>query len=410
MLRSIVTFSCMLLMVTGTVAEASTLSGLVSRSDTGTPVDSAIILVRGTTLHVRTNSDGVYAIPAIPAGSYGITCWAPGLMASSTAAVDLSQDNSHDFDLQPPGADTVSVTGTTTCDGSPCSAIMLQARNGNTVVSTALSKSDGTFSLNGIPAGTYDFRAMAIGFRVATSPGVAVDLAAPPTVALSLSSAGPYKLSGHVRLDDNPLDRSGSIIRVFGTNPAVSATTIASGEYELDGVPAGPVSIAASRPDYTWHHRLDFIVQQDSSVDFILRKNDGGNTGRTFVVSGTVSFLENEDADPTVGTGVTVSIWQEDSPPRISTVGQDGTYRFGGLREGTWQMGAAMEGYTTVTTEPFELSANKTQNFTLEKDPDYQWGPGQADGELGCQCSSSDKPGPLVLMPILLGMLWRRRH
>lgn len=385
-------------------AEASTLSGIVTRSDTGLAVDSATVLVRGTTLHVLTNSQGVYSIPAIPAGAYGISCSAPGLVGRSTGTVDLSQDATQDFNLTLPAAETVSVSGTTTCNGTPCAGILVQAMNANQVASLAVSASSGTFSISNLPAGTYDFRALAIGFHSASSPAIAVDITAPPSVQLALTSAGPFTLTGHVRLDDNPLDRSGSTVRVFGTTPLVSTSSIASGEYELASVPAGPISIAASHTDYNWHHRLDLIVQGNSSVDFLLRKDDGGTTTQTFTVSGTLTLQDSPDAGSINGAGSTVSIWQEDKPPRLLVVGQDGTYSFGGLAQGTWQMGAAKEGYLSITTDLFELDSAKTQDFVLEKDPDYQWGPGATDGELGCQCSSSHSPSLLLLVIFLLAL------
>ena len=393
-----------------TAVVASTLSGVVTRSDNGAPVDSAMVLVRGTTLHVRTNSQGVYSIPSIPSGAYGITCSAVGLMGQSTGAVDLSQDNTHDFALAPGAADTVSVTGTTTCNGSPCSGILVQALDGGRVLSVALSGPSGAFSISGLAAGTYDFRSMAIGYHVGTSSQVVVDTTSPPSVSLALSSAGPFTLTGHVRLDDNPLDRSGSNVRVFGTSPSAITTTIASGEYELSEVPAGPISIAASHNEYRWHHRLDLLVQGDTVVDFILRKDDGQNSTSTFNITGTVRLQDTPDTDPLNGSGSTVSIWQEDKSPRLATVGTDGTYRFNGIHAGTWQMGAAMEGYTSVNTEPFELTSNKTQDFILEKDTSYQWGPGAADGELGCQCSSMKTSNELALIFVLLVLFCRRRH
>lgn len=401
-----------LLSLAASPAGAVVLSGNVTRSDTGEPVAGAVVVVRGTDLTEVTNGLGDYTLVDVPAGVYGLSCGATGLLGQATGALDLTEDASRDFSLDPPGADTAVVSGTVTCGGIGCLGVVVQARQDGRTQRQTVSLAGGAYQLSGLTPGAYDLRAIATGYAVAEALAVQASVELPATRDLALTAAGPYTLRGVVGLSDNPLDRSGSTVRVYGRQPPTSTTTSTGGLYTLEGVPAGFMSAAATHPGYDWHHRLDLLVQGDRTVDFVLQLSGGNGGDPTYRVAGTVRLEDPDGGDPITAVGTRVSLWQPGTgPDRTTSTGADGAYAFNNVPAGTWQIAAAREGYQAQTQEPFGLDANRTQDFELSLDPDYDWGPGEADGDLGCTCGSGRSPGGagLLLIAFCLALARRRR-
>ncbi len=399
--------------VWATTAHAVVLSGTVTRSDGGEAVTDARVLVRGTGMHVTTNADGYYSIPLVPAGWYGITCSAPELVGVSTAAVDLDEDAVHDFALVSPAEGTLSVSGTVLGDGVGRAGVLVLARQENRTVARSLSAPDGAFSIPGLSEGEYDFWAVALGYLPAEQTGVQVIADPPPVIELDLAGAPrTYTLNGHVGLSDNPLYLDGSSVRVFGQSAVISAATTPGGAFRLDGVPAGLLSLAATHQGYDWHLRIDVLVPDDSVVDFVLQRQGGNGDDPTYRVDGTVYLADPAGGDPVVAFGSRVSLFSTDGEfVRTTATDIDGRYAIYGAQAGSYRIGAAREGYLSRVEEPFSLDANRSVDFELQPDPDYDWGPGAEDGELGCGCGvTSAQSGWLALLLFSFFMLLRGRN
>ena len=391
-------------------ATAGDLSGTVTRSDSGAAVVAARVAIRGTDYKVITNTSGQYTFPDVPNGSYGISCSAAGLRARFTGAVWIGAGTVQDFSLDPPAAGSSSVSGIASCAGAPCAGVLLYARRDNNVRGRGLSGPDGSYDVVGLGPGSYELQGLAWGHLPATAVFNIPDDDVPHQleVNLNLNAGGSYTVSGVVGLSDNPLDRSGSTVRCNGQSPAISGATSTGGAYRLEGVPAGPLSFTASKSGYRSATRIDELITGNKTVNFALEKDENGQTDPRYAVSGTVSLQVPDGGGSFSPLGSRVSVWDPDGDfHRTDSTDADGNYRIGSLPPGRYQVGAAREGFLPQTTDAFDLSADRSENFTLELDPDYDWGPGTDGDDPGCSCGAGSAGGVLIFLPLLIP--WRRR-
>ncbi|MBW1807032.1 MAG: carboxypeptidase regulatory-like domain-containing protein [Deltaproteobacteria bacterium] len=397
------------------LASAGSLSGTVTRSDTDQAVAGAQVVVRGTIYRAISDTNGNYSIPSLPNGSYGLTCHAPGLRGAATTAVWVPDGTIRDFSLPPP-SDIAAIHGLASCAGTPCQAVIISARQDSRTQGIALSSPDGTFSLVGLAPGEYELRGVAYGYLPAN---VAVTLPAPAVDGgvtlveqnLDLALGGTYALGGVVALSDNPLDRSNSTVRCNGQIPNLNSVTNTGGSYILEGVPAGPLSFTAYRSGYSSATQIDINMTGDRNINFVLIKDGNGSSDPTFRLEGTVTLLvpDQDGSTPPPPAGSHVSIWNADQTfQRQTTTNPAGEFAIGSIPEGNYLAGASREGFITQTADPFDMTANRTMNFTLELDPDYDWGPGENAPEKGCGCSAT-QTGGILLAAFMLLLLCRKK-
>lgn len=392
-------------------ARAASLEGRVTRSDSDEGVAGAVVLIRGTGFFTSTEADGTYRFDWLPAGrfgSLGLTCAAPGLLSAHTGAVWIESGTQRDFSLAPPPADTSGVHGTVTCAGTPCGGALVRAVRDGNVRGRAVSDASGVYRITGLASGdqprTYAIEAIAHGHL----PGEAEPVSVPPLgdggtpvdpvrdIDLDPGPAGGYRVTGLVGLSDNPLDRSGSRVYCNGQVPELSTTTDTGGSYVLEGVPAGELSFTAGRDGYRSDTDIDVRVFGDTRRNFVLVLDENGTTDPRFTLSGTVSLTVPDGGSHPGAAGTRVSIWSGDgSYQRSDTTNGDGGYAIGGIDpdRGPFTAGAAREGFTRQTEGPFDMSGNRTLDFTLVADPEHDWGPGAGEDLSGCGCRPAATAG-----------------
>ena len=397
------------------LASAGSLSGIVTRSDTDEPVAGAQVVVRGTIYRALSDTNGNYSILSLPDGSYGLTCHAPGLRGAATSAMWIPDGATRDFSLHPP-SDIAAIHGLASCAGTACQGVIISARQGTRTEGIALSAPDGTFSLVGLAPGEYELVGVAYGHLPASA---AVTLPVPAEDGgvtlveqnLDLALGGTYTLSGVVALSDNPLDRSNSSVRCNGQTPNLNTMTNAGGSYILEGVPAGPLSFTAYRSGYRSATQIDINMTGDRNLNFVLVKDGNGTTDPTFRLEGTITLLvpDVDGSTPPLLSGSHVSIWTADETyRRQTTTDADGGFAFTSIPEGSYQAGASREGFITQSADPFNMSADRTMNFTLELDPTYDWGPGENAPDAGCGCGAT-QTGGILLAALMLLLLCKKK-
>ncbi len=389
-----ISFLCLALAVFAPLdAAGGDLSGQVTRAGSGEAVASAQVLIRGTSFSTTTDANGQYLFADLPNGSYGLTCAAPGLRGSSSGAVWIGDETVRDFSLSAP-EDIGTIQGVATCAANPCAGVVLFARQGGSTKGIGLSAANGGFDIVGLAAGDYDLRAEAYGYLPAS---VSMTLPAPATDGgtsvvnqnINLAAGGgPYSLSGVAALSDNPLDRTGATVRCNGQIPTLSTLSQQGGSYRLDGLPAGPLSFSAFKTGYRSDTQIDVMITGDRNLNFVLVFEDTDPGDPSYRISGRVQLEIPDGGSPVDADGSHVSIWSDDEKYRRQTsTNADGEYSISGIPAGSYLAGASREGFTTQLQEAFELTDNRTFNFSLPFDPDYQWGPGADGNPSGCSCN-----------------------
>jgi len=410
-----------LLLAVSSGARAGSLSGTVTRTDNGAGVAGAQVLIRGTGQVAQSGPDGGYSFASVPNGSYGISCSADGLRGESSGAVAIADGTVRDIGLHLPADETTRIYGSVTCQGAPCHGALVTARQGGTT-RVAVSDPAGAYSIESVPAGTWQIRGIAFGHLPESVADVVIDpppdggSMTPQEINLALAAGDRYGVSGVVGLSDNPLERDGSTVRCNGLIPTATASTTSGGSYRLTGLPAGLLSFTAARSGYRSHTQIDVLVSSDRGLDFILTQ-DGDPEDPTYSLSGTVTLEAPAVPDggtPVSPAGTRVSAWAtEGDLQRTTTTDGNGHYRIDGLPPDRYQAGADREGFLPEVAGSFQLSADRQQDFTLQIDPAYDWGPG-ADGQgpaCGCQSEPPSLGGLmlLVLLALCLGRsLWSR--
>ena len=180
---------------------------------------------------------------------------------------------------------------------------------------------------------------------------VRADLAVAAVSGLKPPATG--SIEGTVK-DEESAAIAGATVLVEGTG--LSATTDANGDYLLENVPAGSQDVTASADGY-YSQTVSVTVVEDASVtkDFTL---DAIPPVPTYTVSGTVKDTEgNALADATITI---------EGTDHATTTSKHGSYSISDVEEGTYDITASKDGYSSETTT-ITIDNDTTVDFVLEE-------------------------------------------
>ncbi len=235
------------------------ISGHVIDSVSGNPISGAVVRLRtggavgGTIIDSAiTIANGSYSIDSVQAGTYALIAAAAGHVTKTvTGVVVANAAITRDFALAglPAG---VSITGTVvdSVSGDPIAGAIVRLRTGGglgggTLVDSAITIANGSYSIDSVQAGTYNLVASATGHANKTDAGIVVAAVALVRDFELVKTPG-IAITGRVADSASGLPLGGAIVRAYQGGVLVdSAIVAANGTYALD-VPAGVTTLTAN--------------------------------------------------------------------------------------------------------------------------------------------------------------------
>ncbi len=362
---------------TVTVAAGGSETGVDFALTTGGSISGTVTLSSAAVSYVRvwawregapdwgdtiTDDSGTYTISGLSSGSYHVGLDLMGTTYESYTANEQTvtvtagaETSSIDFALAQGG----SISGTVTDASGAVSDVHVEAWNDeDTGHGWTKTGSSGTYTITGLPAGTYNVEVHYSNYAPQMQSSVSVT-AGQTTSGIDFTLAAAGAISGTVTYGGAGV----ADIEVFAWSPGTyaggEALTDASGNYVIDDLPAGTYKVKPEAEGYAGTMEEDVSVTagvNTTGVDFTL--SDGGN------LTGTVT-----DSNGTPLEEVNINIWipGEGFGEDWEETEDDGTYLIDGIPAGTYTIEAYLEGYDDVEVNvTITDGATTTQDFTLQ--------------------------------------------
>ncbi len=242
-----------------------------------------------------------------------------------------------------------------TTKGSISGHLTIEGRNDSAGVTVSIDNTDfemvtaqnGVFTINNIPAGTYNLTARLDGYD-AFSKSFSVVAAQNTVISDFKMELSRGAITGTANLAGTN-NHSEILIQIQGE--PYSTVTNDDGAFTISGVPVGSYTIKASKTNYTTTTATDINVVANSTVDAgLLELSTNPAT-----LTGTV-YLEGRDDH----AGIIISL---DGAGLVGTTDVNGAYTINGIPSGTYSVTATFSGYETKTSAVFNLSPGEEKTF-----------------------------------------------
>jgi len=350
-------------LIVSTASYATTLSGIVSDSSSGTKLANAIVSLRSTTggtlFRDTTDATGAYSIAnVVTPGALTLRATASGYVQKNTGiTVDTSQASlATDFQLVK--IDTASVTGkvTDSATGAPITGAIVSLGNG---FSRDTTKSDGIYIFAKVASGSYSVSVTAATY-VSKSVAFAVSGTAPITANVPLVQISYAKISGAITDSATPATLiQGAIVSLRNGNATIKTdTTKADGLYSFDSVATGAYTVRASAAHYVTKTVNDSVKSSAPITS---------NIALAGIIYATITGTVTDSATPaTLIQGAIVSLRNGNATIKIDTTKADGLYSFDSVAAGGYTVQASAAHYVTKTvTDSVKTTATVTSNIAL---------------------------------------------
>ncbi|NNJ11527.1 hypothetical protein EKD04_014415 [Chloroflexales bacterium ZM16-3] len=343
------------------IAATYTVSGRITdSSDTGI----AGVTVSDGTRTANTDSSGNYTLNSVPMGSYNLTPTRSGYSFSPTSrSITVNANLSGQDFIATANAFTISGR-ITASDGSDTPNIVVTAARmysypyliGGSDTITATTASDGTYTISGVPAGTYMLTPAKESYSFSpTSRSITVSS---NVTGQDFTSTTPvYTVSGRITTSDGS-----GLYGVTVSDGTRTATTDSSGNYTLNSVPVGSYTLTPTRSGYSFSP-----VTRDVTVNGNLSGKDFIATIVTYTISGRITASDGSGTPDIVVTATRMYAypWGE-SDVITATTGIDGTYTISDISVGTYTLTPAKASYGfSPISRSITVSSDVTgQDFT----------------------------------------------
>jgi len=311
---------------------AAAVGGLVLEQASGVPVEGAIVDVECTGIGAgSTTSDesGEFLVEGLPAGSCRLTAHARGF-APASGRVDLEAGEVlRGVELLLDPAATISgytVNGDT---GVVIAGVRVEALNIEEPAGTpgvVTSGADGSFRIGDLAPGLYAIHASKDGF----SPVVRTVRAGPAEGSVVLELHRGVTVEGTVlgALGDG----GGLLVTIQNGSRIVTGRTSRGGSFRLEGVPEGGVAYTVMGGTEAPGLCSGSMVVPVGSGNF---RHDLDCTGGTVTVAGTVTVPSGQ---PASGLALVLDGMEYEVRSYHATADESGTFRFEGIRRGTYSL------------------------------------------------------------------------
>lgn len=312
------------------VNPAATISGGVLVAAGGAPLSNQLVAAvapDGTSFTATTGADGTFTIPNVPAGTYTIQAGQgtfvqkllPGIVV--TAGAQLQHVN---LALDIAGA----ISGTVNGPGGALSgvAISVFGPDGVAVGDGVLTSVGGTYTMGGLPAGTYTVQAAANNFAAARVFNVTVSAGATLTnLGFTLGAAG--SATGTILAQTGATMLPGVLLIATQGGIAVGATsTDEEGHFTFSELAPGNYNVTAVLPGFVGtSFNFAITANQTATVPTVQLSTAGG-------VSGTATQL----AGGATLEGLHVTLWSGGVAVNETTTDANGNYTIPDLDFGSY--------------------------------------------------------------------------
>ena len=334
----------------GTVTDASLspLGGV-----TVSALQGAIVIESATT-----DASGAYLLPNLTPGSYTVRAEKSTYQTQNiSATIFLNQTTTQNFNLL---LNLGAITGTISdfITTLPIEGATVQAVQGITVIAATTTSAYGTYTMSGLPPGSYTVQANKVHYQAGTTSGtvtpggtLTANIALHPNTGSIAGSVTDASMDGPV---------SGATVALSeGGSPVSSTTTASDGTYSLSSInPGTTYSIQVTKTHYQTSSASSITVVSDQTTteSFALTPNTGA-------ISGTVISSQTGGGLP----GAIVQAFQGSTVVQSTTTISGGAYSFlSGFVPGPYTIRVTLSHYqsssqtTTVTSD-----TTSTVNFSL---------------------------------------------
>jgi Carboxypeptidase regulatory-like domain len=332
------------------VVEGVTVTGLVTDTRTGEPVVGAEVSLQGSErLESRTDESGRYRIAGLASDRAKVYVGAPGYLRTWVDAVP-GVDGAEavcDIELDPGARIHGRVFGPT---GEPVAGARILHDEGvirSKKRATATSGDDGTFLLEGVPAGWRTLTARAEGLASAVVDGLAVSAGSEVSeVEIHLAPGG--AISGKL-IDEAGEPVAGASVRISAAGPGGEdlarsglVEPAEDGSFRARHLRPGIYRVRVVATDHQAESRDAVVVvegMETAGVDFVLR---GGASiaGKVLTLKGVPIAGAKLHAWPR--QGVRTGAWRAVDVISLA----DGSFRLTGLEAGAYQVNVSKVGFT----------------------------------------------------------------
>jgi len=344
--------------ITNLAAEGK-ITGTITKADETTAISGATVLVNCSTevtLSATTDASGDYEIKNLPAGTYTVKA-----LDSDYSFPEDNEDNAVTAGSTTSGVDLVGVSGKisgtiTESDQQTAisGALVTAIDSSDNALTSDTTDANGNYELSYFDTGTYTVEVYLNNNLTASSSSVSVTDGS--TTDQDFSAAG-GSISGNVT-DSSSTAISGAKMMAAGTNGIYETTTDASGDYEIEKLPAGDYVVTVETSDLVGIRLIDVTVtsgQETANQDFELE-----TAGK---ISGTVTNSSQQAIEGAMVFAIRDGDENDANVVRIaSTTDSNGNYTIDHLRAGTHKIYSTADNYVSEIDTNITVTAGQTNS------------------------------------------------